>query len=212
MGRYRDHRKPLAFNKRVLILCEGETEVNYFNGLISQSKYKRKFQSVSVRVFKPKDHSPFGMVKEAKRLISEAKREKNAFDHVWVVFDKDDHTKVPDAFELARTSKPEINIAFTTPCFEYFVLLHFKKTSKPFKKCDDIIHEIKTDWLPEYDKARNIFEILLDHKEEGLNNSAWVVTQFNHEIQSGRRIYELSSYSNVHELVRFLYESIKENE
>ena len=45
MGRYREHRKVVVFNKRGLILCEGETEENYFNGLIYQPKYKRKFQS-----------------------------------------------------------------------------------------------------------------------------------------------------------------------
>lgn len=36
MGRYREPRRTLVFSKRGLILCEGETEENYFNGLISQ--------------------------------------------------------------------------------------------------------------------------------------------------------------------------------
>jgi hypothetical protein len=212
MGRYREHRKVVTFNKRGLILCEGETEENYFNGLISQPKYKRKFQSISVRVFKPKDHSPFGMVKEAKRMISIAKSEKNPYDFVWVMFDKDGHAKIPDAFELARTSTPEIKIAFTIPCFEYFVLLHFDKTTKPFTKCDDVIHQIKKNWLPDYEKATNIFDILLPKKNDGLAHSEWVVNQFNDEIQSGKRIYELSVYSNVHDLVNYLYTFIKEKE
>jgi hypothetical protein len=209
MGRYRENRKVVTFNKRGLILCEGETEENYFNGLISQSKYRRKFQSISVRVFKPKDHSPFGMVKEAKRMISIAKSEKNPYDFVWVMFDKDGHAKIPDAFELARTSTPEINVAFTIPCFEYFVLLHFDKTTKPFTKCDDVIHQIKKNWLPDYEKATNIFDILLPKKNNALAHSEWVVNQFNDEIQSGKRIYELSSYSNVHDLVNYLYTFIE---
>ncbi len=212
MGRFRENRKIVVFNKRGLILCEGETEENYFNGLVSQPKYKRKLQSISVRVFKPKDHSPFGMVKEAKRMIIIAKNEKNPYDFVWVMFDRDGHAKIPDAFELARTSIPEIKIAFTIPCFEYFVLLHFEKTTKPFAKCDDVIHQIKRNWLPDYEKATNIFEILLPKKDEGLENSSWVVNQFDDEIQSGKRIYELSSYSNVHDLVNYLYSFIKEKE
>lgn len=212
MGRYREQRKVVIFNKRGLILCEGETEENYFNGLISQPKYKRKFQSISVSVFKPKDHSPFGMVKEARRMISVAKSDKNPYDFVWVMFDRDGHAKIPDAFESARTSKPEISIVFTIPCFEYFVLLHFDKTTKPFTKCGDVIHQIKKNWLPDYEKATNIFEILSLKKDDALANSEWVVNQFNEEIQSGKRIYELSSYSNVHDLVNYLYTFIEEKE
>ena len=135
-------------------------------------------------MFKPKNHSPYGMVKEAKRMIGIAKSEKNPYDFVWVMFDKDGHAKIPEAFELARTSPTEIKIAFTIPCFEYFVLLHFDKTTKPFTKCDDVIHQIKKNWLPDYEKATNIFDILLPKKDVGLAHSEWVVNQFNEEIQS----------------------------
>ena len=104
------------------------------------------------------------------------------------MFDKDGHAKIPEAFELARTSPTKINIAFTIPCFEYFVLLHFDKTTKPFTKCDDVIHQIKKNWLPDYEKATNIFDILLTKKNDGLAHSEWVVNQFIEEIQSGKRI------------------------
>jgi hypothetical protein len=205
MAKHRGYRKSISFSKRGLILTEGETEENYFKGLISQEKYRRKFQSIDVDIHKPKDHSPVGLVKKAKEMIKTAKREKNKYDFVWVVFDKDGHANLPEAFELARSSNPEIKIAFTTPCFEYFVLLHFKKTTKPFAKCDDVISQIKRDHLDTYEKAINIFDILLDHKETGMVNGEWVIEQFSEEVAGGKKIYELSAYSNVHELVQFLY-------
>lgn len=205
MARYRQHRKTVSFKNRGLILCEGETEENYFRGLISQEKYRRKFQSIDVDIHKPKDHSPVGLVKKAKEMIKVAKNEKNPYDFVWVVFDRDGHAKLSEAFELARSSTPEIKIAYTTPCFEYFVLLHFKKTTKPFDKCDDVISQIKRNYLGDYEKATNLFDILLDHKEAGLANGEWVLDQFSEELTDGKKIYELSAYSNVHELVQFLY-------
>jgi hypothetical protein len=104
MGRYRSERKKVMFNRRGLILCEGETEENYFKGLITQERYRRKFQSVDVDIFKPKNHAPVGLVQKAKEKILFAKREKNDYDFIWVLFDKDDHTKIPDAFEMARNS------------------------------------------------------------------------------------------------------------
>jgi len=208
MSRYRKHRKTVSFNKRGLILCEGETEENYFKGLISQEKYRRKFQSIDVNIHKPKDHSPIGLVKKAKEMIKVAKSEKNPYDFVWVVFDRDGHAKLSEAFELARSSNPEIKIAYTTPCFEYFVLLHFKKTTKPFDKCDHVISQIKRDYLDDYEKATNLFDILLDYKETGMVNGEWVVEQFSEEVADGKKVYELSSYSNVHELVQFLYSMV----
>ena len=66
IGRFRKSKKVVTINKRGLILCEGETEENYFTGLITQEKYRRKFASIDVDIFKPKNHSPLGLVNKAK--------------------------------------------------------------------------------------------------------------------------------------------------
>lgn len=208
MGRgiFRGKRKTIVANKRGLILCEGETEENYFTGLVTQDKYRRQFASITVDIFKPKDNSPLGLINKAKEMIKEAKREKNPYDFIWVVFDKDGHANIPNAFEIARASNPEIEIAFTIPCFEYYVLLHFEKTSKPFKKCDDVISQIKKqNYIPDYEKASNIFKLLEENMENGLNNSKWIINKFQEDIDNGERIYNLSAYSNIHHLVIFLY-------
>lgn len=205
MARFRDKRKKQVIGKRGLIICEGETEKNYFNGLISQDKYKRKFQAIDVKIFKPKDHSPVGLVKEAKRQINKAKRERNSYNFIWIVFDKDGHAKIPEAFETARTNNPKINIAFTAPCFEFFVLLHFEKTTKPFRKCDSVISQIKKKWLPDYEKATNIFEEIYTFKDVGASNSEWVQERAEDDLNDGKRIYNLSAYSNIHEINNFLY-------
>lgn len=205
MSQYRQKRGQKKFGKRGLILCEGESEQNYFKGLISQDIHKRKFQAIDVNIFKPKDHSPVGLVNEGKRRLKQAKKEGNPYDFVWVIFDKDGHAKIPDAFELARSSKPEIKIAFTTPCFEFFVLLHFEKTTKPFKKCDEVVSQVQKKWFNDYKKATNTFEQLLDKKEVGIANSKWVVERAKDDLINGTKIYELSAYSNVHELIEYLY-------
>ncbi|WP_189702677.1 RloB family protein [Subsaximicrobium wynnwilliamsii] len=195
----------IKFSRRGLILCEGETEENYFTGLVTQEKYRRKFSSIDVQIVKPKDHSPLGLVNEAKLKIKEAKREKNPYDFIWVIFDRDGHAKIPEAFETARTSTPEIKIVYTKPCFEFYVLLHFEKTTKPFTKCDDVISYINKKYQVDYKKASNLFDLLLTQKETGLSNGDWVVNQFEDEIASGKKIYELSAFSNVHVLVEYLY-------
>lgn len=202
----REPRKPVALSKRGLILCEGETEENYFKGLVTQDKYRRQFSSIDIRIYKPKDHSPVGLVNEAKKLIKVAKREKNPYAFAWVVFDKDGHAGISTAFEIARVA--DINIAFTVPCFEYYVLLHFGRTTKPYTKCDDVISEIKKNHLPDYEKATNIFKILAPHMDIGLSNSKWICKRCEDDIETGTKIYNLSAYSNIHELVEYLYSLI----
>lgn len=204
MGKFRVSKKVVNLGKKGLILCEGETETNYFIGLTTQPKYKRKFAGVGVEVYKPKDHSPVGLVTEAKKRIQEAARGKSPYDFVWIVFDKDGHQNIPKAFSDAKDIKnPALRIAFSVTCFEYFVLLHFGKTTKAFTKCDDVISELKKH-IPDYEKSRNLFAELMDKHEVACENAKWLCSRCEDDIQNGMKEYELSSYTNVHELIKAL--------
>jgi len=85
---------------------------------------------------------PQGIVAEA--LAREAK-----FDHVFCVIDRDGHQKFDDALMAARQS-PKIDVIASYPCFEYWLLLHFENTRKPYtavgKKsaADLLIDRLKT--------------------------------------------------------------------
>ncbi|MEQ9309835.1 MAG: RloB family protein [Balneolaceae bacterium] len=190
--------------KRGLILCEGETEENYFKGLVNDNKHRDKFASISVDIYKPKNHSPTGLVEEAKDRIKEARRERNEYDFIWIVFDKDGHENIPKAFNDASSYGTRINIAFTVICFEFFVLLHFEKTMSPFRNCKALIKELKKH-LPDYEKASNLYVELKDRMEEGIRNGKWSFQQVRFQLESGKMPYELSAFSNVHQLVEFLF-------
>lgn len=60
------------------------------------------------------------------------------YNEVWVVFDKDGHPKTAEAFEKAQTevNNKRINIAFSSRCFEYYLLLHFEFIYKAFEKSE----------------------------------------------------------------------------
>jgi hypothetical protein len=200
----RSNKKSILLGKKGLILCEGETETNYFRGLTTQEKYRQKFAGVGVEVYKPKNHSPVGLVTEAKKRIADAKREKSPYDFVWIVFDRDGHQNIPQAFSDANdVKKPDIKIAFSVTCFEYFILMHFTKTTKAFTKCDDAIAELKKHFS-DYEKSRNLFEDLKDKHDTACANSKWLCEQYKDDLGNGKKVYELSSYTNVHELVKAL--------
>lgn len=49
-------------------------------------------------------------------------------DQIWVVFDRDEHDKVKETTDNLRANK--IGVAFTNPCFELWLILHYEDFDK----------------------------------------------------------------------------------
>jgi hypothetical protein len=56
-----------------------------------------------------------------------ARDENLKYDEIWCVFDVDVHPKLPDARQQARDNG--IKLAVSNPCFELWLLLHFREHS-----------------------------------------------------------------------------------
>lgn len=85
----------MQISKRILILCEdGKSSKLYFESFKKDEKLKRDLAAVSIEVIHPKDHSPVGLVRAAKEKKRKAKRERNPYDEIWVVLDKDYHKNI----------------------------------------------------------------------------------------------------------------------
>ena len=118
----------------ILIVCEGKvTEPKYFldfkdrkgNGLVAV----KSIGGCGV---------PISVVERAAAekfdLARQARKSPDSFDahyEVWAVFDRDAHPagQVPQALELAKTTG--VQVAYSNPCFELWVLMHFGCYGKP---------------------------------------------------------------------------------
>ncbi len=193
----------LNFSKRLLIVSEdGKSSKLYFEAFKRDEKLKRDLASVSVEVVHPKDHSPVGLVREAKFKAQRAKRERNPYNEIWIVLDRDHHANIDQAFDMAYTNK--FRIALSVICFEYWILLHFERTTHVFSKCDEIISRIRRNHLPEYLKKVNAYDDLKDKVNYAIENGEWIVKQNTADIERGQKLYELSAYTDVHVLVERL--------
>lgn len=76
---------------------------------------------------------PLKWIIEGQKELSEG-----IFNEVWAVFDKDQHPKCKEAFEKAdkEINGKKVQVAFSSICFEYYVLLHFKKIYYAFNKSE----------------------------------------------------------------------------
>ncbi|CRK59914.1 hypothetical protein [Alloactinosynnema sp. L-07] len=110
--------------QRILVYCEGEnTEPEYFRGL---KKYLRAIPVDIVTCdIKGIGCDPLKIVKEAEIAWARDRRKNGAecYDAVWCVVDHDDHPSLRSAVEYA--ARAGIGVVVSTPCFEYWLLLHF---------------------------------------------------------------------------------------
>ena len=121
-----------------LIVTEGTvTEPTYFELL----RNDLQLGPVAIRI-EPGDHSdPRHVIKTAVRLVSElAERRKKgtlgnaeteSYDHVWAVIDTDVAVRNKIWNEVTDLGKGRrVKLAHSTPCFEFWLLLHLEYTTR----------------------------------------------------------------------------------
>ncbi|MDD9816124.1 MAG: RloB family protein [Gammaproteobacteria bacterium] len=146
---------------RILIVCEGtKTEQHYFRGLANFCKLNRNNITIV-----GEGASPTNIVKVAEENYKASQRDGIHFNRIYCVFDKNSHTDYERALaQLAN--KEHFEAIVSVPCFEYWLLLHYCDSTKPYEKkgnksaCDQVISELKKH-IPRYNKGdRNTFGIV----------------------------------------------------
>lgn len=148
-GRRPSTRRP---RRRFLVVTEGDvTEPSYLDGL------KRFFRNPLVEVVVEGGHGdPSHVVEKAIELRDKATRRARKehdrflkYDEVWSVVDVDDHPRLNEACDRARTN--EVRIAVSSPSFELWLLLHVREHSPGCHDRSRIRSMLQENWA-DYDK------------------------------------------------------------
>ncbi len=150
-----------------------------------------------------KKREPIQIIEEAIKRKKKELKQNNEYDYIWTVFDHDNRPKLLDAY--LQAIKNNIKIAFSSIAFEYWYLLHFKKMAKAFPICKALEKELQKHY-PDYKKAAQNDYVLLKNKlETAFENTVWLKKQMQHNIKEGKHITELNPYTDVDDLVKFLF-------
>jgi len=144
----------------------GDTFLIVAEGNVTERQYLNKFckllklGSTKVHIPRSKYRDPEGLIEEARRRRSPENlgyREPAAFDHVWVVFDTDQipAKRFKSVHEYAKAN--DIHVAWTTPCIEFWLLLHYVGTPRHFVDCRALEEELSQHWGKRYDKRERTF-------------------------------------------------------
>jgi len=145
LARRQGNRQP---RKTVLIVCGGiETEPRYFCAL----RQELRLATVDVQI-KGTGYDALLVVDQA---ISLWKNE--PLDEVWCVLDVEKPYENPRFFPaVSKARSNKVNLAVSNPAFEYWYLLHFQETNRPFTDAAELIKALK-EFVPDYHKSANIF-------------------------------------------------------
>ena len=143
---------------KILILCEGETEKCYLDALCEELVL---CDEVEVKVSKLKDPAD-AFESAVKQYLYDRFVGQESYSEIWLVFDRDGHRGFGSAVGLAE-KVPFVHLAFTNPCFEYWLLLHldeFLPESLPFDRERVTKTEVETFEVTPLTKMRVTEEIL----------------------------------------------------
>lgn len=163
---------------RVLIVCEGsKTEPNYLRELIAHCQ----LSSANVQITGEGGSAPISVVDHAIKLFDKDPD----YNAVFCVFDRDAHDSFEAAVQRVRDRKlvrrdgrrkfgdARFQAITSTPCFEYWILLHFQYTTAQMSRFTDVAPRLRA--VPElvaYAKGeRGLFARTHAHLQTALNNA-----------------------------------------
>jgi hypothetical protein len=204
-------RKPsLEPRKRILIVCEGEkTEPIYFNYL----KRILRLSSAEICIIgKDCGSDPNSVVGCA---IERIQNSKDPYDEAWCLID----TEVPprlnlnDAYNRATLSyKPprgiqtNLRIILSNPCFEFWYILHFNRTSQTFTS-NKKVYSLLKQYIPGYSKSdKNVPERVYEKTKDAVRNSELVLRQ---QHQDCTNLRNCNPSTHVHKVVQYLFDMVK---
>jgi hypothetical protein len=139
-------RKAVA-SQRPACACPGDSFLIVTEGTVTEPVYfellrdSLQLSTVTVKVMAGKASDPRHVIEsaadEVKALARRVKRKKIAvgelekYDHVWAVIDSDVAIREGCWNDVAQKARDlKVKLAHSTPCFEYWLLLHLKKTTR----------------------------------------------------------------------------------
>jgi RloB-like protein len=149
--------------QRFLIVCEGETEVAYFDAL----KNRRHLTSVKVTALTARTSDPAEVVREAKRRDKPVDR----WDQVWCVYDIEAPPNPSSVSSIATAAKAGHRVAWSNPCFEVWLLFHYHSKVSPFGTSAAATTALGR-YIPDFKKSGPVTDKILDMAETAVKRAA----------------------------------------
>jgi len=201
-----DYKRQKAFKeprKSILIVCEGEkTEPIYFSAL----RETLRLIMVDVEIV-GEGAAPISVVNRAVELREERKRiAKNSlikavYEIIYCVFDVEAPPTESVARAVDKAKANKLEVILSNPCFEYWYILHFRKTSAPFNTSQDAKSALRREH-PAYSAGdTTIFDVVYPNSRDAIKHSKEVLKEQHNDAEDLRHC---NPSTHVHKIVEHL--------
>lgn len=196
--RYTRERKEI-----ILIATEGKnkTERNYFR------EFNRSIKGCAIVFSDGNNTDPVNIVHDALNSADKRDIEPQNGDSIYAVFDTDfkKESQISEARKLAERNGVEIILS--NPCFEVWLLLHFRYSTRGYQSNNEVIKELNDVW-PEYRKNIASFKQLRDRCEDAIENTG-KLKKFHNETKGTDIVERCNPSTDVDKLVTRIIEARK---
>ncbi len=138
------------------------------------------------------------LVKEAKEIGLSVRNGDRAFCIIDTDTGKEKQTQINEA---CRMETNLVKVITSSPCFEEWLLLHFRLSTK-YQTSQEAVEELK-ERCPVYKKNSNIYPLIRDKQDEAIQN-AKRLEKFHRDQGRGIHSVECNPSSEVYKIVEFL--------
>lgn len=162
----------------VLIVTEGsQTEPKYFE------HFKTRQNNIDIRVVGSRSSAGetdyVSLVRKAREYQERNQLSSSTGDSVWVIADADvnynnpkpmaeKNSKLNHARKMADNRG--INLLLSSPCFEFWFLLHYQYTTRFIKDYADM-RSLLQKYIPVYTKTADVYELINDRTKTAVENA-----------------------------------------
>ncbi len=206
-GRRKAFKEP---RKSILIVCEGEkSEPIYFNAL----KAKLRLIIVDVEII-GKGAAPITVVNSAIDLREQRKRKakksltKAEYEIIYCVFDVEaptPHGSLTGAVGMAHAHNLEVILS--NPCFEYWYILHFRKTSAPFSSSQNVKSALRREHSAYSESDTTIFNVVYPKTSDAIKHSKEVLKEQHNDSED---LSDCNPSTHVHKIVEYLQNTVQQ--
>ena len=195
MARTKSHfdRKPPRFKQQALVLVLCEDSKSSLQYLQDAARHFRAYAEIEIAHTGKTD--PLN-------IVAEGVKRQHLFDQVFCAIDRDQHETFDQAVALAADHAQKLDVIVSYPCYEYWLLLHFRKTRKPYARAgrnssgDLLVKDLREEeGMENYAKgtAKNLFEKLYPKLPSARQRASEVVAEADQDgnLNPSTRLHEL---------------------
>ena len=192
---------PKPSQPRILIVCEDSKSSAFY---LEELAKDLGLNAVTIEG-KRCGSAPSSVLAFAKEQYENSVKDRNQYDRVYCVFDRDQHLCFDATVQAIAEIKSQTTFfaITTTPCFEFWLLLHFIYDTSPYQasgnksSCEYANSKLKLNWADYGKNKRGIYAHCKQHMQTAINNAKLLVS---HNIATSSD----NPQTNIHELVEYL--------